>query len=264
MSLQIVFMSCPVVAEWLAGCGRHYRVPEDGELSSPRIDFMLDRQLQFRDADVLYVHLGTDTGLDGDEHQRYRKLYGFIFMCRANSSCRNRFYLGKPEDSKLPLEDILAKSDVYLPASGKRLPPSMPNGQLRVIKELFLQGTHILVEWHRRGLLESEIRRRTTATGVIVETRVAKGVHRILRPDEGWLWNTSTPFVAFVIDFYRIESTFAGPCSQLNFAGDPEYRLLVATYLFDVLKTFVISNEASDEVAYVIDVARAVKAFFGI
>ena len=65
-----------------------------------------------------------------------------------------------------------------------------------------------------------------------------------------------------IIDYYRIESSFAGPNSQLNFAGDAEYRLMVATYLFNVLKAFVIANDGLAKVETVNDIIVGVGHIF--
>jgi len=240
MSLQLVYLNC--AQKPFKQAGRVHEVWEHDlateQLASPRLNFMFGKPreaqsnaLAFKNLDVVYIHYGSEP--------LYKDVYDFMFSCRANSSCRNRFFLGTTEEfDNITFEALLSGAHDYHPASGGKVPsPAV----LRGVKPLLMQGAHILHEWRKRGFLESR-KNILLVSGVLMETECSKGQHVIMHKNEGWLFNTSTPFIAMLIDYYLIEGNFGGPNSQLNFASDAEFRLLVATYLFDTLKAFCVEN----------------------
>ena len=252
-TLQVVFVGGPIVEHWRPKRGLTYVVDHGGsschQLWSPRVANMLINPLSFDDTKVLYIRITQGRPSEGSaglssEVDHWKAVYNLVFDCRSNASCHSMFFLGTTTDLGLSLEDLMERSKVYIPGSAQRLTPGMSMVQRLVISAYLFQGMHVLRLWHDRGLLEGVTSERLIG-GIKVQHMSSKCVHRAFEQHEGCVWSTSTPFIGHIVDYYKVVGNFAGPNSQLNFMGDPEYRYALATRLFEVLKAFVISNMRS-------------------
>jgi hypothetical protein len=245
MTLQIVFLNhvestvVDRIIHFAPRGTRTYSIIEkdtEEQLYSPRWKHMIDVEKcpKIKDCQVLYVGNPSE----------YTDIYDFVFKCRPKSNNKNLFLLRTKEDiGTMTWEELLATSKVYIPVSGERLPINMPPEHRAFVRAYLLQACHILTLWKERNLLEGK-KTIVNINGTLVELDSSKGEHRALDKNDGWIFNVSTFVIAMLIDHYQIEGEL--PNAQLNFSNDAEYRYKVATYLYNVLKAFAISNGATN------------------
>jgi hypothetical protein len=256
MTLQIVFINCPVIDALKHIDRRVHQINTSdilSELYSPRWKRMLgENYVHINNSRVAYIHWYND-----GEKSRYDDIYDFIFDCRCNSSNKNYFILEcKSVVENTPIEELLTKGERYIPVSGERL----PRAKSPHVKAYLLQACHILSLWKVRNLLASA-KKTITVANTRMEVDQSLGNHLILDKREGWIFNTSTYIIALLIDYYEIEGEL--PNAQLNFSNDAEYRFKVASYLFNVLRALCVNNgrtsvssEVEDVIRTVIDIVR--------
>lgn len=228
-------MNCPIIEEYRKYASRVFQIDETDlstqQLHSPRLNFMFDIEpLLFKNAKVLYISTNKEM---------YQNIYDLVYACRVNATCASLFYLGEIPES---FDDLLGKTEKYNVVSGETIPLTTNLESGRIQRHLLLQAYHILYEWTKRGFLKTKRTSFVSSGGIVVERDSSCGEHIALDKTEGWLFNTSTPIVAMLIDYYQVESSFGGINSQLNFTGDAEYRLKVARILLDILKSFRLNN----------------------
>jgi hypothetical protein len=240
MSQQLVFINCPIIDRFRSDVGKSHFIDEKDlsttQLFSPRLNFMFNQKaiLDLKRLDVIYVY-----HYNASETNHYANIYDFVFSCRPNATNRNRFFVGLI-DERMSFSELLSKCHEYVPVSGNRMPLTVKSIQLEA---LMMQGCHLLQAYNERNFLSSE-KRITNNYGILVERCVSKGNHVIISKAEGYLFSISTPIIGMLIDYYQIDSSYAGPNAQLNFSFDAEYRLKVASYLKDVLRAFCFNNKS--------------------
>lgn len=209
-------------------------------LSSPRINYMIDDEnlITFaNNSTCLYIHIQPE-----GVNLEYKNIYEFMFFCRATKNTNNYYYMGTVNTAKnnefQRICDIAKNNRPYNIVSGGKV----EKWDKKIIFNI-LVACHILKEYNDANFLSQETKTREGYGDIKIQQIVSNGNHIIKDSKKGWVFNPSTMFIGQVIDFYGINSQFAGIDSLHNFAEDAEYRFILATMLKNVLESFLSNNE---------------------
>lgn len=202
------------------------------DLGSPRTINLTTNPIIYNPGETVYFSVGYEKNIESGVNKpvrSYNDIYEFILHCRASKDTNN-FYLPRAAES---IDDIVKYAiKPYNLVSGDEL----PNTKVPLIHKYMMMGLHTFWVLHRRGLGNTDIYE------IYGRPHIVSAGGHIFHKGDGATINTSTLFIALLIDYYKIRSGIAGMDSQVAFIRDTEYRYLIYKYIKSVFVTFISNN----------------------